>query len=123
MIEYKPYRANMKIRYLVVVHIGQPVGVMNPIISLQAFRVIWLMLRNDSREAGLSVSLISGIWIVMNDVVRWLERVEHFNYACHAYQIFIILVASHKDNRPYGHRANGLGQSKIWNNMPCRRFW
>ena len=40
MIEYKPYKANMKIRYLAVVHIGQPVGVMNPIISLQAFRVI-----------------------------------------------------------------------------------
>jgi hypothetical protein len=35
-----PTMANMKIRYLVVVHIGQPVGVMNPIISLQAFRLI-----------------------------------------------------------------------------------
>ena len=57
-----PTMANMKIRYLVVVHIGQPVGVMNPIISLQAFRLIWLMLRNGSREAGLSVSLISGLW-------------------------------------------------------------
>ena len=114
MILYRPYEASRRTIALIVKGSGW---------KLYILVSIWLRnrKRNDGLLSCLSsglwmpfpagsglcllCSLSVGIWIVMKRVlaegqneweviVRWLKRMEHFNYTGLAYQIFIILVAS-----------------------------